>query len=151
VEGAGVLRACCEGVVDYQTLEHTADIGIRVRGGDFAEILAKAALALADLLYDPTQVEKRARRKLRLEEAERESLLVRWLNDLIVLREVEDFVWCRVDLTWRPGGALEDVLQGERFDENRHLPRTGLKAATYHLLEVRPARKGLSARVIFDV
>ena len=132
MESAEALRASCEGVPDYQTLEHTADIGIRVRGGDFAEILARAALALADLLYDPTKVEKRVRRNLRLEEAEPESLLVRWLNDLLVLREVEDFVWCRVDLTWRPGGTLESVLQGERFDANRHLPRTGLKAATYH-------------------
>ena len=49
------------------------------------------------------------------------------------------------------GGRLSAVLSGERFDETRHSPRLGLKAATYHQLRVQQRADGLEARVIFDV
>ena len=151
MEGMGAGAARCEAPVDYEILDHTADLGIQVRGRDMAEILARAGMALADLEYDPMSVERLIRREIHLEEAERESLLVRWLNELIVLREVADFLWREVDLELDSHGRLRAILVGERFDESRHRPRMGLKAATYHFLQVRQEGDGLLARFIFDV
>jgi protein archease len=142
--------ARCEAPVEYELLEHIADLGIAVSGRDWPDLLARCAVALADLQYDPTLVEERQVWKLRLEFSQGDTLLVRWLNELIALREIEEFLWRGVEVELKKT-QLSATLNGERFDETRHVPRSGLKAATYHQLSVEEVPEGLRARVIFDV
>ena len=144
------MKAHCEAPVEYELLEHTADLGIAVVGRDWADLLARSAAALADLQYDPALVEKRFPWIVQLERAEDETLLVRWLNELIGLRETEDFLWREVEVDLSET-HLRARLNGERFDSSRHVPRSGLKAATYHQLCVEEIPEGLRARVILDV
>ena len=147
----GEATARCAAPIEYDLLEHTADIGILVAGIDLAEIFAKAALALADLQFDPGKVRGRKQREVRLEDDDRERLLVRWLNELIFIRETEDFLWSAVSVEFAEPGGLRALFEGEPFDETRHAPRTGIKAATYHQLQIGKTPAGAFARVIFDV
>lgn len=142
--------ARCEAPVDYELTEHTADLGIAVKGRDWADLLARSALALADLEYDPARVENRMSREVQLELVEGETLLVRWLNELIGWREVEDFLWREVEVEISQT-RVRARLHGEPFDASRHRMRSGLKAATYHQLRVEAVAEGLMARVLFDV
>ncbi len=144
------MKARCEAPVEYELLEHTADLGIAVTGRDWADLLARCAMALADLQYDLAPVEKRLHRDVQLSVTEGETLLVRWLNELIGLREVEDFLWKEVEVDLSET-RLRARLNGEIFDASRHVPRSGLKAATYHQLRVEEVSEGLRARVILDV
>jgi len=145
------MKACCESPVEYRLLEHTADLGIEVRAADLAELFARAGAALADLLYDPAPVAETLYREVLLDERDREILLVRWLNELIFLREVEEFLWKRVEVEIDGAFRLRAVLLGEAFEATRHVPRTGLKAATYHMLCIEAGPQNLVARVLFDV
>ena len=147
------MRARCTAPVDYELVDHTADLGVVLRGRDLADLLARAAAVLADLQYDPAGVAETLHREVCLEEPDHDVLLVRWLNELIVLREVEGFLWKGVEVEVDERGVLHATLTGERFEGTRHEPRTGLKAATYHQLRVGPAGDGvgLAARIIFDV
>ena len=147
----GEGKARCAAPVEYDLLEHNADIGIHVTGIDLAEIFAKAALALADLQFDPAKVRALKRREVKLEDDDSERLLVRWLNELIFIRETEDFLWHTVCVELTAPGRLSALLEGEPFDETRHVPRTGMKAATYHQLQIEKTSAGTCARVIFDV
>lgn len=147
--GAAIAR--CTAPVEYDLLEHTADIGILVAGVDLAEIFAKAAVALADLQFDPASVRGRTPREVELEDADHECLLVRWLNELIFIRETEDFLWSAVWVEIALPGRLRALLEGEPFAESRHTPRMGVKAATYHQLQLEQTPAGMLARVIFDV
>jgi SHS2 domain-containing protein len=137
--------------VDYDLLDHTADLGIVVKAGNEAELLARAAAALADLLYEPAGVGERETRPRTLHADDPEELLVRWLNELIVLRETEDFLWRRVEVDLESDRTLRARLTGESFDAARHEVKTALKAATYHQLRVRLVGDELEARIIFDV
>src|SRR4030095_10663581 len=65
-----VKGRCCA-PADYEMLEHTADLRIEVTGEDVAELLARCAGALADLLYDPAPVREAIRRSVRLDEGDR--------------------------------------------------------------------------------
>ena len=136
--------------MDYELLEHTADLGIAVTGRDWADLLARSAAVLADLQYDPALVQKRFPSIVELERAEDETLLVRWLNELIGLREAEDFLWREVEVDLSETRVHAHLI-GERFDASRHVPRSGLKAATYHQLCVEEVPGGLRAHVILDV
>jgi protein archease len=150
MEQLGVGSARCEAPVEYELVEHTADLGMAVVGRNWADLLARCGAALADIQYDPTTVEKRLPWEVQLELSEGETLLVRWLNELIALREVEDFLWRKVEVELSEARLLAR-LSGERFDATRHVPRSTLKAATYHQLGVAKVPEGLLARVIFDV
>lgn len=137
--------------VDYVLLDHTADLGVVVRGKDLANLFARAGAVLADVLYEPELIAETETRERLLQGDDPESLLVRWLNDLIVLRETEDFLWRRLDVDLGEDLLLRANLAGEILDPGRHRPKTALKAATYHELRVRPTPGGLEAQIIFDV
>ena len=143
------MKACCESPVEYRLLEHTADLGIEVRAADLAELFARAGAALADLLYDPAPVAETLYREVLLDE--RDHVAFDGPSLRIFLREVEEFLWKRVEVEIDGAFRLRAVLLGEAFEATRHVPRTGLKAATYHMLCIEPGPQNLVARVLFDV
>jgi len=42
-------------------------------------------------------------------------------------------------------------VRGEVFQEEVHVIKTGVKAVTYHQIEVREEKEGWRARIIFDL
>jgi SHS2 domain-containing protein len=135
----------------YELVDHTADIGLAFTGTSAADLFAVAALALADLLFDPQEVSELEERWVGLVAPSREELLVRWLNELIYLRDADSFLWRSVEIRFEGDRRLSAVLRGEVFHPGKHCVRTGVKAATYHLLEVVEVAEGWSARIILDV
>jgi len=141
----------------YETFEHTADVGLAVRGADLADVLATAARAVFDqMLEDPPQaveateaVEAVCDPALAPDPAE---VLVAWLQELLYRFETERLVPVAVDVAWATGEGVRARVGFGRFDPERH--RTGLevKAVTYHGLEVGEAADGWwQARFILDV
>ena len=143
------MSARREPPVAYELVDHTADIGVVVTGADLADLLA--AVALADLITDPGRVEARSTRAILLEAPSAEELLVRWLNELIFVREVEEFLWRAVEVQVEGETWLRATLHGETYRPGKHAVRTGLKAATYHQLAITRAPGAWKARVILDV
>ena len=137
--------------VPCEMVDHTADLGIVFSGESLSDLFAAAGAILADLMYDPEEVEEREVREVALEAASSEELLVKWLNELLYLREVGEFLWRTVEVEAREATRLTATLRGEVFAEGRHAPRGGLKAATYHQLRISRERGAWKARVIFDV
>jgi len=137
--------------VPYEMVDHTADIGVVLSGESLSDLFAAAGAVLAELIYDPAEVAERETREVALEAASSEDLLVKWLNELLYVREVGDFLWKTVEVETGDGTRLTATLRGEVFEEGKHVPRGGLKAATYHQLRISRERDAWSARVIFDV
>ena len=74
-----------------------------------------------------------------------EELLVAWLQELLYLWTVEEFVARTFLVKIVPSGPqeaeegwrLEGVVAGEAWDEARHEVYTDIKAVTYHNLHIR--------------
>jgi SHS2 domain-containing protein len=132
-------------------VDHTADIGVEVEGESLPDLFAAAGAALAELLYDPATVEAGQVRETSVTGAGSEALMVRWLNELIVIWETESFLWRSVEVEMAGEAELRARLEGEPFDPARHAARGGIKAATYHQLRVDRIGSGWRGRVIFDV
>jgi SHS2 domain-containing protein len=137
---------------DYEFLEHTADLGIRVFGRDVAELFRNAARALADLHTDVAAVETRERRRVEARGVDPPDLLRHWLTELHYLYETERLLLPEAAIVELTDERVVAECRGERFDPARHEARGEIKAVTAHGLEIWEEADGsLVAEVIFDL
>lgn len=134
----------------FDIIEHTADAGIVAYGVSLKEAFANVAYGMFSLIADLDGVKEDFRRSVQIEAHDQEGLVVAWLNDLLYLLDVEGVILKRFDVSFLTDTGLKAEVFGERIDRSRHVLRAGIKAATYHSLEIHKDG-GYSIRVIFDV
>ncbi|OGN87853.1 MAG: hypothetical protein A2158_08350, partial [Chloroflexi bacterium RBG_13_46_14] len=120
----------------FEILDHTADIGIIAYGEDLKKAFENAASGMFSLITDLTGIVNDQTRKIDIGSPDRESLLVSWLNELIYLFDVENLIFGKFDIIYLDDNALSAIAYGEKVDLSRHEIRTGIKAATYHMLKI---------------
>jgi len=135
----------------FETFDHTADVGIIARGADLGEALANAARAMFSLMVDLDRVEPREERRIEVEAEDVEGLLVNWLADLLYVSEVGNLVFSRFDMLEVSDTRVVARAAGERLDLDRHDPKLMIKAVTRHMLEVAREDGGYRVRVILDI
>jgi SHS2 domain-containing protein len=84
---------------DFEIVDHTADVGIIAYGADISQAFANAARALFSLITELDDVAEFLHRDIELTAPDEESLLVKWLNELIYLFDTENIVFKRFDVT----------------------------------------------------
>ncbi|HDP70183.1 MAG TPA: archease [Actinobacteria bacterium] len=135
----------------FDILEHTADVGIVAYGKSLKEVFENTALGMFSLIVDPRTVRERVCYDVRVENEEKEDLLVEWLNELLYIFEVNKVVFKKLKaLRLKDERFLEAKACGERIDLRRHQFEIQIKGCTYHELRVEKD-KTWRAQVIFDV
>jgi SHS2 domain-containing protein len=132
----------------------TSDLAFEASGASLAEVFRAAGEALlAATVERPEAVAPRAVRWLHLVDTDRELLLLRFLNELIYLRDAEGLVLRPTRVTCRSDGAFElsAELAGEPLDRMRHGAASEVKAATAHELSLLRVGETWQARVTLDV
>jgi len=141
----------------YTTFDHTADVGLEVRGKDFGDLLATAAHAVFDQMIEDRPdavaateaVDVRCAPDLAPDPSE---VLVAWLQELLFRFETDHLVPIRIDMDEATGEGVRARVAFGRFDPDRHAVHLEVKAVTYHGLEVNEAPDGSwRARLILDV
>lgn len=135
----------------FEVIDHTADIGIMAYGKTLADMMSAAAEGMTGLMTDISRVGNRLHKKIELQEADGETLLVAWLNELLYQFEVERLLFSSFDVKVQEGNRLTADCRGEKFDPARHRIKREIKAATYHNLKIMKERNGYTARIIFDI
>jgi SHS2 domain-containing protein len=137
---------------DFEVIDHTADVGVVAYGADLSQAFANAGRALFSLIVEPESVRETLSRDIEVRAPDEESLLVEWLNELIYLFDTENILFRRFEVSELDSGRLRARGYGEKVDSSRHQLKTGVKAATYHMLSVsRDEDGGYRVRVIFDI
>ena len=129
----------------------TADKGIRAWGRDLAAVFVNAAHGLWSLMVEAGSVRPERMVPLRVEAGDREALLVAWLNELLYIHEVEEFVAAEFAIPHLSDTTLEAEVWGERIDRARHAMVGHVKAVTYHQLRIDRTDDGWQAQVVVDV
>ena len=129
----------------YEWRSHTAEIELAIEAETEQEVFADAVAAFAELvaIEDGGADEQRM---VALAAADRASLLVEWLQELIFLADTESFVAERADDLRLEAGSLNATLVG-RLAAFEPL----VKAATYHGLQFAREGNMWLARVVLDV
>jgi SHS2 domain-containing protein len=135
---------------DFEILDHTADVGIIAYGTDLKQTFANAARGMFSIITELNTIRDTTRREVNISAADRESLLVEWLNELIYLFDTESFLGKRFEISELDNKHLAAAVFGEKVDRSRHRLKTGIKATTYHMLEIKH-NGSFQARVIFDI
>jgi SHS2 domain-containing protein len=135
---------------DFEIIEHTADAGIRAYGTDLQEAFANAARGLFSLITELDNIREVEYRDIKLNAPDQESLLVEWLNELIYLFDAENMIFARFDIAQLSETRLRARVYGEKVDSSRHRLKMGVKAATYHMLNIDESN-GWQVQVLFDI
>lgn len=136
---------------NFEELEHTGDVAIRVWGTDLAGLFASAAVGMAHQLANPATVECTISRDVELNAGDVETLLVSWLGELLYLGERDGAdgpaVFLEFAIAEIVPNHLRAVARGGPAGENRR----HIKAVTFSDLAVRYTENGYETVIVFDV
>ena len=135
----------------YEFINHTADIGIKVRGFSRKEMFENAARAMFDLIVDLDTVETRNQMAIEIRGGELEELLADWLRDLLYRYNGDKYLLKEFKIEKISPRGLKARVRGEKLDMSRHSLRREIKAVTYHDLKIRKLNRQWQAQIIFDI
>jgi SHS2 domain-containing protein len=133
------------------SFDHTADKGIIVRADRLTEVYAGAAAGMFAGMYELEGVRLEISREISVSAADRESLLVAWLQELIFWFEVEDEVYTEADVHEVTETSLTATVRGCKLGPEIVQIGAAVKAVTYHGLSLRQVPDGWEAVLLFDV
>jgi len=135
----------------YQIIDHTADLGIIVKGTEIRDLFIRAAYAMTDLMVDGDIEEKGVDRELTVEGEDLPDIMVRWLGEVLYIFEAEKLVVRDIEITSISEPRLESVLTLVHFRKGHHQIAREIKAVTYHQISVERKDGEWEARIIFDI
>jgi SHS2 domain-containing protein len=135
----------------FEVLDHTADIGLIVYGEDLKTLFENAGEAFFHLITDLKKVRRRVEKRIEVKGEDLERLMVDWLSELLYLHDVENLLFKGFKVESVGEGGLKARVKGEPFQEGVHVIKTGVKAVTYHQIEVRKENGRWKAQIIFDL
>ena len=138
-----------------EMLDHTADVGFELRTSTLEGLFDEARRALLMVVFELPPDEGRDGREILLSAPDRETLLVRWLNEVVYRIQDAGFVPVRAEIQiHKTGGAglsLKASLTGAPILLEEYGWQGEIKSATFHGLDVSNDDEGWHARVILDV
>jgi len=143
------------GDAPFRPLDHTADVGLVIRGRTESELFANAAAGLADLMIDRAAVRERTVEEIAIDlpGSPLDELLREFLSEILFRFHARKRVAARAEIVSLAPGAIRARLHGEEYDRARHGGKIEVKGVTFHRLALeRKAPAGpLEATVVFDV
>jgi SHS2 domain-containing protein len=136
-------------------LDHTADVGFELSAPSLEALFEEARRAILLVVFERPPGEGGERREVSLCAPDRETLLVRWLNELVYLTQDAGFVPVDAKVEIREAGSSGCELRARLAGVPLLLEEYGwqgeIKSATFHGLDVVFEDGGWRARVILDV
>ncbi|MCA9141303.1 MAG: archease [Planctomycetaceae bacterium] len=135
----------------FETFEHTADLGLRIRATTQEQLLEDAGRGLFSMLVTNLEdVRCLQERTYRVEGVATDYLLFDWLNELLFTFESERLLLSEFHVVLDAEG-LWATANGEPMDLARHRMEHEVKAITYHGLRVEKDAVGWFAELIVDI
>ena len=137
--------------MNFEILEHPADVGFRAWGRSLEELFGNCAGALISIILDPSHVTPRQQWHLQAEGSDRESLLVNWLNEVLYHVDTRRLVFESFSVRLQEPLRVSCEAAGELRSPETHPVRVSVKAVTYHQLRLFEADGKWTAEVFVDV
>lgn len=139
----------------FQFLEHTADIHIAAYGQTLEEAFENAALATFEAMTETDKIALKCEETLEVRGYDEKALLYNWLEALLVKFETTDNLYSKftVDKIQKTdkGYKLRATIQGEEFNPQKHPQKVGIKAVTYHQMEITKKPSKTVVEFILDI
>jgi SHS2 domain-containing protein len=139
----------------FEFLEHTADIYIAAYGENLEEAFENAAIAMFEAMTDASKIAQKFEDTVEVEGFDKKALLYNWLETLLVKFETTENLYSNFKVTilqhTEKGLRLKAKIYGEPFDSERHPSKVGVKAVTYHRMEIEEEPTQVTLKFILDI
>jgi SHS2 domain-containing protein len=139
----------------FEFLDHTADVLVAAHGQNMSEAFENAALAMFEIMTDTTKVAHVIEDTVEVEAEDEYALLYSWLEALLVKFEVKGTVYSQFKIFCfeeTPNGfRLKATVLGEKFAVEKHPQKVGVKAVTYHRMEIIKEFDKVTLEFIVDI
>lgn len=127
----------------FEFFDVTADIGYWAYGNTLEEAFENAALAMFDVITDVEKVSKKETREISVESEDKISLLYDFLEELLILQEVDLIFFSEFDVKIKLNQTennntykLNALVKGENINWKIHKRKSEVKAVTFHMMKV---------------
>lgn len=139
----------------YEFLEHTADAYVAAYGGNLTEAFENAAVAMFDVMTEVKTVTSRLEDSVKAEGEDEYSLLYSWLEALLIKSETNRMLYSKFKILeivrTASGLKLAARIWGEKFNAKKHVQKVGVKAITYHRMEILEKPGRVTLKFILDI
>ena len=139
---------------NYKYLDHTADILFEARAPTVEQLFEQCALAVEEAMVELKTVGKSKKQSIKAEGSTLEKLLFDFLNELVYLKDAEQFLGRNFDVSvvqTEVGYILKCNASGEKINTQKHHLKVDVKAITLHLFTVEKIKDGWKATVLMDI
>jgi SHS2 domain-containing protein len=139
----------------FEFLEHTADAYVAAYGKDLAGAFESAALAMFEVMTEVEKVDPEVEGYVEVVGDDEYALLYDWLEALLVKSEINEMLYSKFEILaidkTPDGFRLAARIWGEKFRKEKHLQKVGVKAVTYHRMEIIKQPNKVTLRFILDI
>jgi len=139
----------------FEFLEHTADVYIAAYGKDLAEAFENAALAMFDVMTEVEKVSSEVEDYVDVVAEDKYALLYSWLEALLVKFDIKRMLYSKFKILElnkiSNGFRLRAEIWGEKFNPEKHTQKVGVKAVTYHRMEIIREPNKVTLKFILDI
>ncbi len=133
----------------FKFLEHTADVKFQAWGKDIEEVFENSALAFKETIIGKKKVQEKEKIKISAKGRDYESLLYRFLEEILYLLETEKFLIAKVKEIKIKGFRVSAVISGDKASNYRFT--NSVKAVTYNEMFVKREKGKWISQVVIDV
>jgi len=136
---------------EYELIDHTADIGIKLKAKDLSSLFVNSAAAMFDVIAKKKTKKflKGKNFEIHLKEESLDELFMAWLRELLSLADCEDVIFTKFAVEHLAETEIKALVTGLKRS-HFHIIRE-IKAVTYHDLKIGRVDGIFRAEVIFDV
>ena len=139
----------------FEFLEHTADVYIAAYGQSLKEAFENAALAMFEVMTNTEKVSPEMADSVEVEAEDEYALLYSWLEALLVKFETNNRLYSKFEIVGinetAEGFGIRATIWGEKFNAEKHIQKVGVKAVTYHRMEIIKEVDKVTLEFILDI
>ena len=139
----------------FEFLEHTADLYIAAYGKTLEEAFENAAYATFEGMTNLDKVQLRLEETVEVEGYDEKALLYNWLEALLVKFDITGNLYSCLKIAGIERTPSEFKLKakiwGDPFNPQKHVSKVGIKAVTYHQMEIVKKPELVTVKFILDI
>ena len=135
----------------YRIIEHTADTGFEVRGNTKEQVFEAAGLAFFSIMWRIKNPNLTQPEVVEVSGIDLKELLVNFLEEFLYLYDAKGLVCSQLKVENITDTKICSKAWLQPFDEALDQELLGVKAVTYHQLQIEKKDRKWSAQVFLDI
>lgn len=135
----------------YKFLPHKENIKFKAYGDTIEEVFANSAVAMFEAMNEEEKVASTKQLKIKVKGRDIESLLYNFLEELLVLRDKEDFILSKVRDIRMDKKSFKLIAKISGDDIKNYEITQHVKAAIFKEMSIKKENKKWIAQIVLDI